>query len=330
MIYLVSFLDENISYAKREMQNTCYFLNKVCGYDAVIHLHGAMALEQVLNTNTIGDMFVIADYKCHPMWKHTNLHYTHRVAKLINQIPNNAIVMWVGDVRFAGEWIEPKLAIGSYMSTFMPLSHEGTRSFIYKFEQLVLPITWKDLIPSLPFNYSLSETQCYWGDFISHNKEYDLTYIINRSILYRPMDIDYLQRCGGRVMTGNLSKYFPNDKIFVDESKVTEIDYKVYNKDWLELISRGRYTIITDDVGQNFTQMLSARFWEAVRADVIPLIHLSKDPRRKIYDGYDHLQANGYFYTGKDLNKIITFKPSYNECLKELQQFKQQYVGRAL
>lgn len=329
MIYLVSMLKD--SYAKREMDYTRQFLNKQCKKTVAMCIDNIESLERICDMcDHDDDWVVVADYKSHPLyWENVTKTDYGRWDRAFNKINHDKIVVWLGDARFNCIWPDVKYAIGSYMTTFHNCDDRDYRGFKACFANDIIPISWKHMLPQLRYNFSLAETQVYWGDFQLQDKEYDLTYIINGAIKYRAKQFDWINdlRSVSLQLGAWSSRSEPHMKDFVaTHDNATYVTDKVYGKEWLELISKGRYTIIADDDNKQFPAMLSARFWEAVRAGVIPLIHIVKDTTREIYKGFDALRTVAYFYDAADLQRILLMRPYYERCLKELVAMERFYI----
>lgn len=329
MVYLVSILDK--SYARREMEYTRTFLNRICKREVAKCITNVYEFPRTFNVMT--DWMVIADYKCHPLYENLDTIAKQQWESFIETLPYDRQVIWLGDARFKCEYDKPFMAIGSYMSVWEQPTVDKYRGFMECFpNRFMVPVTWKFLIPELPYNYSLSETQCCWEPFIMRDKEIDLTYIMHGTVKHRLSHLKWLDKLNATVMVGNWQER--------EEPEVVEFvqrnpDYyyqvaKMFGQDWLSLISSARYTIIADDDNKDFPAMLSARFWEAVRADCIPLIYEPKDKDRKIFEGFNFLQTIAYFNDKNDIQRILTLRPHYRECLIELKRFEYKYCGGAL
>lgn len=328
MIYLVSILEK--SYAMREMEYTRMFLNRICKKEVARHVTNVNEMPKTFKPT---DWLVVADYKSHPLYKDLYRGEQLQWEDMIDTLPDENKVIWLGDARFKCEWEGPHCAIGSYMSVWEKPTEERYRGFMECFHHdHIVPITWKMLIPELPYHYSLSETQCCWEPFIRREKDIDLTYIMHGTIKHRLSQLKWLDGLRGDIMLGDWSHRTEElVQYFVRQNPNYQyVSQRMYGPDWLSLISHARYTIIADDDYKDFPAMLSARFWEAVRADCIPLIHEPKDKHRKIFEGFDNLQTTAYFKDHDDLQRIISLRPSYTECLIELKRFEQKYVGGAL
>lgn len=328
MVYLVSILER--SYARREMEYTRYFLNRICNKEVAVCVTNVNEFPKTFYPT---DWLVVADYKSHPLYKDLNRGEQLQWESMIDSLPDERKVVWLGDARFKCEWEGPLLAIGSYMSIWETPSVDRYCGFMECFPHgFIAPITWKFLIPELPYNYSLSETQCCWEPFISRDKDVDLTYIMHGTIKHRLSQLAWLDGLTGEIMVGDwLNRKEEQVQNFVKRNpNYNYINYKVYGADWLSLISRAKYTIIADDDNKDFPAMLSARFWEAVRADCIPLIYEPKDKDRKIFEGFDYLQMTAYFNNKDDIQRAITLQPHYKECLIQLKRFEMKYVGGVL
>lgn len=323
MIYLVSLYDK--SYAKREMQYTAKFLNSHCKKVVAKCLH----YPETVTDYNYEDYFVIADYKSHPFYFNNSIELAKDYVNWIESIPKYHIVIWLGDARFRVNWPCVTMAIGSYSSVFLSYDKDMMKGFESQFDYYVRPISWKLLLPQLKYDYSLAETQCCWDDFELSDKEYDLTYIMNGTIKHRLSQLKWLLPLPCKMMLGNWKNRTEPDVVnFVKlRPDATYIDKVVFGTEWLKLISKAKYTIIADDDNKDFKAMLSARFWEAVRADCIPLIYIDKDPERKIFAGFPSLQSSAYFKTADDLKRIMILKPLYNQCLIELKHFERKYIG---
>lgn len=328
MIYLVSILDK--SYAHREMEYTRCFLNRICKKEVARCIRN---INEFPKTFASTDWLIVADYKCHPLYNNLSRYEQLQWEDMIETLPWQQQVIWLGDARFKCEYTKPMFAIGSYMSIWEKPNKERYKGFLSCFKQeAIIPVTWKMLIPELPFDYSLSETQCCWDPFILREKEVDLTYIMHGTIKHRLSQLEWLNGLTGTIMVGDwLNRTEEPVKEFVKQNpNFIYQQQKMFGPDWLSLISKARYTIIADDDNKDFPAMLSARFWEAVRADCIPLIYEPKDKQRKIFEGFDNLQTVAYFNTHDDLQRIIALRPSYEECMVELKRFEYKYVGGAL
>ena len=326
MIYLVSIIEQ--SYATREMDNAVYFLNKMCKREVAKHIKTYYNFPVIQDE----DFVVVADYRCHPLYN--ELADIHRMNwdAVFDGISPYQLVQWTGDIRFKYEWNKPSMAIGSYQSIWKDTNSKLYNPFRSKLNHKVDVITWKSLLQELPYNYSQSETQCYWGKFIPRDKTIDITYIVHGAIKYRLNQLQWFDKLNGTVMLGNL----PTRDIDVVQDFVKDnpnymyINYKMFDADWITLLSNAKYSIIADDDNEEFVTTLSARFWESVRADAIPLIHIKKDPDRRIYHGFPGLQTCAYFENRNDLQRILTLKPEYERCTYELRFFAQKYFGGIL
>lgn len=326
MIYLVSILDK--SYAHREMEYTRYFLNKICKGERVKHITSPYERPDITPT----DWLVVADYKCHPLYDTLSEYEKHAWTMFLENVNTEQLVVWMGDARFECKWECPYMAIGSYMSVWEDFSADRYEGFLSQFPRTIVPITWKSMLPELPYDYSLSETQCCWDPFVLRDKEIDLTYIMHGTVKHRLSQLQWLDNLYGTTMVGDWEdRTEPEVQKFVKRNpNVLYQKYKMFGSDWLSLVSKARYTIIADDDNKEFPAMLSARFWEAVRAECIPLIYEPKDPQRKIFEGFDYIQSVAYFNNHDDIQRTLVLRPHYRECLIELKRFEQKYVGGAL
>lgn len=330
MIFLVSLIPE--SYARREMVYTRDFLNARCKKPVARCITIAEELSLVEYDYT--DYFVIADYKSHPYYFNNQSLYSDW-EEPINKIPKEQIVVWLGDARFEVHWDGIENAIGSYNSVFCNYNSSDMKGFLNSFKnEDVVPMTWKDMLRDLKYHYSLSETQCYPGDFEKQDKIYDLSYIMHGTVKHRLSHLNWLRYITFPMIVGDWeNRPEPEVQDFVQYKKrrghpIVYQKEKVFGKDWLELISKARYTIIADDDYSEFPAMLSARFWEAIRAECIPLIYAPKDPNRKIYRGYDCLQSCCYFSNIEDLARILVIKPMYHGCIRDcVRMYKDIYLG---
>lgn len=326
MIYLVSLIEQ--SYANREMDNAEYFLNTLCKKIVAKHITNIYDLKNI----HADDYVVVADYKCHPLYDSLEESIKLVYDDVFNNINANQLIIWTGDIRFKYTWRRPNKAIGSYMSIWENINSKQYSHFKKLFSQDIQIVTWKTLLPELLYDYSLSESQCYWGNFILSDKSVDLTYIMHGAIKYRLSQLKWLDKLHCSVMLGNwLNRTEPEVVDFVcNNTDYSYVNYKMFNESWLNLISKAKYTIIADDDTEQFTSTLSARFWEAVRADCIPLIHIKKDPERKIFAGFDALQTCSYFKNEDDIRRILALKPMYYQCMYELKSFVRKYFGGIL
>ena len=336
MIFLVSLIPE--SYAQREMQYTRDFLNRHCKKPVARCVTKLDELKLLQYDKD--DYFVIADYKAHPYY-FQNKGKFEVWSEVIEKLPKDQIVVWLGDARFRVYWDDVYQAIGSYDSTFNKYDSRRMKGFHNCFytehntiNDYLVPMTWKDMLRELKYNYSLSETQCYPGEITVQEKKFDLTYIMYGTIKHRQSHLEWLRYLTVPIIVGNWNERTEAKVVdFVDykhkhKHPVTYRNIKVFGKDWIELVSQARYTIIADDDYSEFPAMLSARFWEAIRGECIPLIYEPKDPNRNIYKGFDCLQSCCYFNNAEDLQRILSVKPMYHGCIKDMIDMQKQiYFG---
>lgn len=331
MIYLMSMFPE--SYAQREMQYTARFLNHKCLRRICECLHGADNWKDALDAKP-NDCFVIADYKQHPSyWDRKVQHYEMftEYDKIVAQLNPERIVAWCGDCRFPANFQEARKVIATVPMVFGPISEEEQTAFFSRFCREPYPelVSWKTLLPELPYDYTLSETQVDWLTSITYQrKKYDLTYICNGVMKRRQWLIPYFYG-DGKYQLGNwLNSKVKICKDFADGNPQHDyIDRKVFGSAYLSMISASYYSIMANDDDITFPRLLHARFWESIAAGVIPLVHISMDPDRLLYKGYDFCRMLCYFDTPEKLQNILVRKPMYQECLRDITAMKAKFIG---
>lgn len=324
MIYLIALSDK--SYAKREMSYTKMFLD---------HKIGAKVCELITDPKSIpniteNDFAVIADYKSHPAYFNGDITNIAEWDEAISKIDFNRIVVWKGDYRFKCDWPGIKYAIGSYTSVFDDTP--DIRWFKNTCVQKITPVVWSMLCPGLEYDYALAETQCYPVNVLNTKKSSRFTFITNGAIKYRLSTLDLLLPINCSMILGNWTKRSePKVVDFVsNKTNVKYFDDVAYGIDWLNVLSQSEYTIISnyDKVDDfNYNSWLSSRFWESVRANVLPIIDCNKDPGKFIYFGFKNLSEYCMYEDAEHLKYLLENKPKYEECMLELSKFRKLYLG---
>lgn len=329
MIYLVSMYDS--SYARREMEYTRLFLNSKCNKEVARCITDPLQLNQVKDDDAV----VLADWHQHPSYYSDSSFTKWSWDEEISKLNKNNIVAWAGDTRFKNDLPGIKYAISYVPTTFMNFTNDEIHAFFDRFwgtSKHPRLISWKDLLPQLQYDYCLAETQVDWFVPIWNKaKEYDLTYIINGAMKYRHYQFDWLEKIDNNMQLGN----WPNSKHeFLREfaAKHPDNEYvaeKMFKPgQFLNAIASGYYTIIANDDNVTMPKLLVARFWEAIRANVIPLIHIENDPDKQIYHNFPTLKKYCYFEDGGQLKYIVKIKPEYSACKRELNELRTRYIGR--
>lgn len=195
----------------------------------------------------------------------------------------------------------------------------------------------KTIPDTLLYSAAYSNTKSIrYEDFMQ--KKYDVQYPINSKIKYRPDAEDYIKETI-KSLTLYTSKSSYIDEVVSDcteekKNKIFTFD-KVFCDDYIKELSQAKVTVITNREFAH-TEMMTARWYEAVIANCIIFVDMYTDPQSKvlkqIYGDYSEFvkMLTVTPETFVDRVKCVLNLPEQQQCIEEILSAQHAWYNRLL